>query len=274
VALAALLGVAAAVVPTLASGQAAGSASFTAVDFAFNSSQGGNSASIDAGGTVSFSYPQGGSEHNVDFTGGPATPSCTQSKGTNSGSVPPVPHSPQGPGWAGSCTFSTPGTYTFHCDLHNFMTGTITVNSGGTTTTTTTTSPGTTTSTSTTTTPAPTSTGGPSPAAALGSVALASSQTGTSVRGSATVGHAGSTLSVNLLATRAGLARAAAATASAGRLTRHSVGPGRVSFSVALNQKARRALRRHGRLALTVGIRVTPPAGRAGTTTRHVTLHR
>jgi hypothetical protein len=23
--------------------------------------------------------------------------------------------------WTGSCTFNTPGTYTFHCDLHTFV---------------------------------------------------------------------------------------------------------------------------------------------------------
>jgi plastocyanin len=289
--LVALLGAAAAVLPTLASGQSApSSASFMAVDstgpygsaHSWQSSSGGNQATIAQGGTVTFSYsvgapPQGSSTHNVDFTSAPATPTCTQTQGSSSGSVPPLPHTPTGPGWAGSCTFTTPGTYQFWCDLHMAsMAGTVVVQSsgGGTTGTTTTSTSGTTTtstSTSTTGTPpgttnATTGSGGGSPtaAAALGAVALASSQKGSTVRGSAAVGQAGSTLRVDLTA----------GAASAGHTTRHGVGAGRVSFAVPLNVKARRALLRHARLALTVKIRVTTPAGRAGTTTRHVTLHR
>ena len=30
-------------------------------------------------------------------------------------------------GASGSYTFATPGTYTYHCEIHNYMTGTITV---------------------------------------------------------------------------------------------------------------------------------------------------
>src|SRR3954454_2929295 len=42
--------------------------------------------------------------------------------------APPLPAFPQGVGWAGSCTFNTPGEYTFFCDAHrDFMKGTIRV---------------------------------------------------------------------------------------------------------------------------------------------------
>lgn len=292
-----------AVVPTLASGQSpASSASFMAVDGAgsygygpthsWQSSSGGNQATIAQGGTVNFSYssgapPQGMTMHNVDFDSGPATPVCMQTQGSSSGAVPPLPHNPTIAGWAGNCTFSTPGTYTFHCDLHGpSMSGTVVAQGSGTTTTSTTGTTGPTTGTTTGTTP-PGPTGGPPATAALGAVAVASSQQGTSVHGSADVGQAGSTLTVDLLASRALLARSStaatasaghlvrrSATASAGHLVRRSVGPGKVSFSVPLNATARRALRRHRRLALKVKVRVTAPAGRAGTTTRRVTLRR
>jgi plastocyanin len=266
---AALGGVAAGVLPTLASGQsgAPSSTSFKAVDsaglyggsHAWQSDSGGSQATIAQGGTVSFSYssgaaPQGSTMHNVDFSSGPSTPTCTQTQGASSGAVPPLPHQPTAPDWAGSCTFASPGTYAFHCDLHTDMTGTVVVQGAGATTTS---STGTTTSGPAPTPPA----GGP---AALGAVAVAASQRGATVRGSAEVGQAGSTLRVDL----------SAGAASAGQAIRHGVGAGRVSFAVPLNVKARRALHRRARLALTVKIRVTTPAGRAGNTTRHVTLHR
>jgi plastocyanin len=134
-------------------------ASFTAVDNIWqvtNSTD--TTATIAAGGTVAFGYPDGASFHNVDFDSAQPT-SCTQTSGNNSGSVPPLPAVPTVPGWAGACTFKTPGTYSFHCDMHASMTGTVVVEGTSTTTpggtTTGGTTPGGTTSTGSTTTPPP-----------------------------------------------------------------------------------------------------------------------
>jgi plastocyanin len=127
--LAALLGAAVAVLPGLASGSAPSTASFTASDFAWNvsGSSSEKTVTIAIGGTVQFSYPSGGSVHNADFGTSSSPSSCTQTAGTNSGPVPPLPHVPTSLGWSGSCTFNVAGTYAFHCDAHSFMTGTITV---------------------------------------------------------------------------------------------------------------------------------------------------
>jgi plastocyanin len=275
--LVALLGAAAAVLPTLAVGASTGSVQ--ARDFYYMPS----SIAITPGGTVTFS--QGGAySHDVHFDG-PLPDSCSNSSGAAVGpstasSAPPVASSTA---WSGSCTFNQAGTYTFHCDVHHF-TGTVYVNAAGTVPSTTTTSPPpTTTTTTTATTPSPTPTtatttpttssgagggsssaGSPAAGAALNAVALAASQKGSTVRGSADVVQAGSTLTVDL---RAG-------TAAAGHLTRRAVGPGRVAFTVALNARARRAQRRHGRLALTVNVQVAAPNGTIGTRAKHVTVKR
>ena len=98
-----------------------------AFDFGFeNPATHTNSVTIAAGGSVVFAYPTGGTFHNVDFSD--AQPSaCTQTAGTNSGAVPPLPALPGGQGWTGICRFDAPGTYTFTCDAQAFETGTIIV---------------------------------------------------------------------------------------------------------------------------------------------------
>ena len=157
-------------VPALTSGAApansrdgtpAMSASFTAVDYRWIAGSGGTTVTIAAGGTVSFSYPSGHSMHNVDFGTGPQPTSC-ELGGT--AQAPPIPATPTPPGWSGSCTFDTPGTYSFHCDMHPGMTGSVIVTGTTTTTTTSTTTTGTTTGTTTATTPATTTTTAPSTA--------------------------------------------------------------------------------------------------------------
>ena len=114
IAAAALAG-AAAVVPALAAGSAT-SASFTASDFEWSAN--GNARStrltIAPGGTVTFSYPSGHSEHNADFGRGPKPTSCAQTAGIPVGKAPPLPHGPSSAGWSGSCTFSAPVVYAFH----------------------------------------------------------------------------------------------------------------------------------------------------------------
>src|SRR4051794_39514443 len=124
---------AAVALPALASGDTGRApASIVAVDYAFQTADGGQGAvTINAGETVTFSYPAGSNFHNVVFTGDAPT-SCTQISGTNLGGVPPLPALPHPPGWSGRCRFDVPGTYAFVCDAHGFMEGTVTVEAAGT----------------------------------------------------------------------------------------------------------------------------------------------
>jgi plastocyanin len=267
------VGVAAAATPA---DSPSSTASFTATDFAWNVSGGTSTeADIAAGGTVTFAYPTGTSDHNADFGSGPQPTSCAQTAGTGGGAVPPLPHLPTASGWSGTCTFATAGTYIFHCDMHPFMTGTIVVGSapappGGSTPSQPTTPPSTSTpTTSTSTTPALTTTT-TSPVAphqpagpAIHAIALAGVQHGLVVHGSLSISGAarGGRLQVQLFA--AGHRRA-------GSLARRALPAGHVRFAVALNAATRRALRRRGRLALTVAIAVSWGKGARTSVTRHV----
>lgn len=260
-------------VPGIAPGDAAppSTASFTAEDFSWHvtGDRTSSSVTIAKGGTVAFGYPSGISTHNADFAGGPAPTSCVQTAGTSgSRSPPPLPSEPTAAGWSGTCTFDTPGTYAFHCDLHpTRMKGTIVVvdpnappptTSTGTTTAPTTTAPGTTTGT----TPPPG--GGAPPGPALLHLSVAHAQRGSVLRGAATVSAAGTRIDVTALA---------ASSALGGRHGRHArtvrVGSkrvratraGRTAFAVTLNAAARRALHRRHRLAVSLRIVVTPPHG-------------
>jgi plastocyanin len=289
--LAGLLGAAIAVIPAIASGDSPpSSASFTAVDFAWDvSGSNSNQTTIAQGGTVTFSYPSGSSTHNADFGNGSQPTSCNQTAGANSGSVPPLPHNVTGPGWSGTCTFNTPGTYTFHCDLHHSMTGTIDVQGPGGTTSTTTPPPtttgttptttGTTTlTTTTTTTPGTTSTQGTTPAPGGGSgnggsplagtastaIVIAPTQHGSVVHGAVNVSPAGAggTLELDLFSTGTVHGKAHdASLVSAGRRVLKSLHAGRVRFSVPLNSAAAARLRQRKRLALTVKIILASPLG-------------
>src|SRR5205814_1202012 len=101
--LAAVLGAGIGVLPAVATGTST-TASFTAVDFGWRANGGtGTSATIAQGGTVTISYPTGSSMHNADFGSGSQPTSCAQTAGANSGSVPPLPHTPTSPGWSGTC---------------------------------------------------------------------------------------------------------------------------------------------------------------------------
>ena len=274
--LAGALGVLAGAIPTLAAGDSPpNSASFTAIDFAWEANGApGTQAAIAPGGSVSFSYPSGMSSHNAHFDGSQPS-SCTQTAGTDSGSVPPLPHTPTGPGWSGNCTFNDPGTYSFHCDLHPFMTGTVVVgNPGGTTSTQTTSTggPPPTTSTSTTT---PGSGGSPLAGPAGKAVVISSHQRGKLVRGSITLSAAGAggRLEVILFASASSLGRHRHhGRVLVGRLVRRGLHAGTVRFGVALDAAARRALHAHKRLKLTVSVAVTSPRGIRATATRTVLL--
>jgi plastocyanin len=135
-------------VPAFASGSAApGPAvaedgAFTVFDFGFYDTASGNqldnTVNITPGARVTFTYPvnpANQSVHNVDFGDGPAPTSCTQTAAPAPYpilSAPPLPLATEPAGWAGYCTFNTPGTYTFFCQAHDYMTGTIIVSNAGT----------------------------------------------------------------------------------------------------------------------------------------------
>jgi plastocyanin len=242
---------------------------------------------LTAPGTVTFKNASG-TAHGVVWSSVPATPTCSG-----------VPVNSSATTFNGTCSFSQPGTYKFYCYVHGpYMSGTVIVNPGGTTTTTTTTTttgtqPGGTTTTTGTqpggtttsttgpagTTSAPTGSlvpGSPQPAALAGAiVAVARSQHGKAVRGSiqVTSADAGGRLEVDLLASRASLARAGAAPVRVGRLVRSSVRAGRLSFSVPLNPRGRAALARHRRLALTVKVVLAPVQGPPSFDSRRIVLH-
>jgi plastocyanin len=223
-----------------------------------------SSAEVSAGGKVAFQNSSSMVEHGVVWSGGPETPSCTG-----------VPIGKGELNWKGTCTFTHPGVYSFHCFVHpKEMTGTITVTAAGTTTTTTT-APTTTTTTGTTTATTPTIPSEP-PAGSplLGAPTLRHSQRGPVVDGSLDVARTGSgdRLEVDVFARSASLARRSGRTL-VGRFVRGAVSAGRLSFAVKLDARARRALRRHRHLALTVVITLTPGRGTPLSVTQAVLLH-
>ena len=218
---------------------------------------------VAAGGSVNFENSSG-LLHGIHWDSGPSTPSCN--------GIPLDGATPSwSPSWSGSCSFSTPGTYRYYCSYHGpSMSGTVIVSADGTTTTssTSTAPPG--------GTPQPPSGGdGSVVSPVLGSISLSDSQRGTAVRGSAKLGQGHSRLEIKLTAGSAALGAASKRSGLlVGDLRKRSVGPGKVSFSVALRASGKRALRRRGRLAVKVLLTVTPAGGGATSATRHVTLHR
>jgi len=280
---AASLGAAGAVVPALAAGP-----SETKLEVNENcvqpnwpcwatpgSSQPASKVTIASGGSVAFI--DHGKEANIAWTG--TAPTCE----------PSVPVSPTPPktGWEGKCTFANPGISHFDSSTlfkdayEDYTKYEIVVEGAATgTTLTTTSSPGGGGTTSPLS-PAGGSDSGAAPGSPLvGSaseaVKLARAQHGSSVRGFVQVSPAGvgGRLEVDLLASRASLARAGrSAQARVGRLVRISLYAGTTSFTVPLAARAKRALRRHHRLALTVRIVFTPVSGAAATVTKSVVLH-
>jgi plastocyanin len=209
-------------------------------------------AEVGTGASVAFQNTTS-TQHGLEWTGGPEVPSCSG-----------IPISKGEANWKGACTFTRPGVYTFRCYVHpTEMIGSVTV--AATTTTTYTPPPNTGSSGGSqgagggSQPEAPLSSGAllsPLAGSASSAVTLASSQRGRSVRGSVDVSQAGAggRLEVDLFAKSASLA--SAAQASAGKLVLSGVHAGRVSFSVALNARARAALRRRHRLALSARIQL------------------
>jgi plastocyanin len=265
--LVALLGAATAVLPGIAVSAGAPSATIEGV---YPPKWSPMEVTIGPGGTVAFKNTSNVIPHGVVWEGGaPETPSC---------SGVPVGEGKWATNWEGNCTLSKPGTYDFYCSYHGkSMSGKIVVSSTGTTTemtmpgtTTTTTTSGNPTGTTPTSPSYPFSPSGPSyaPSATLAgnAVHLASAQRGASVRGSVGIATSGSTLTVELLASSAQVSSAGARQTRVGRVVRAGLPTGRASFTVHLNSRALRALRRRGHLKLivrmTLEVRGATPAHR------------
>jgi hypothetical protein len=111
-----------------------------------------------------------------------------------------------------------------------------------------------------------------------GSLKLTAPRHGSSVRGSLEIASSGvgGRLEIDLIANSASLAKVRhqkSTSTVVGRLVRSSLYAGKVSFSISLNAKAKRALSRHHKLALSVQIVLTPVHSAAVTITRSVVLH-
>jgi plastocyanin len=228
---------------------------------------GPSTVTIAPGGAVGFQYPagdppQGTSAHSVVFQNPPSTPSCS--------GVPQTNGAGQAAPWSGSCTFSAPGTYSFYCGVHGVaMSGTVKVAAPGPTGTgtdpTTGTGPNSGTTTGTTTV---TATGQPPGAAPDASAfAVASSQKGTSVKGSVTIGYDRSSLSAVLTASGK-----LAKLTTVGSLVKSRLKAGPLRFSVPLSKRGKRALKRRHRLTLRLQVRVRAPNGSSTTLAKTVKL--
>jgi plastocyanin len=232
---------------------------------------------IEPNGSITFKNTNAGVKHGVEWTGGPATPSCEPSVPVNSAAT----------SWSGNCTFATSGTYTFRCTEHpSTMKGTITVTTGAgkeppkeptPTGTTTVTTPG---------APPPPSGGGSgsggsqsggaqagtpvSASAALAALKLSVPRHGATVRGSLTIPSAGAggRLEVDLLA------KLGSSKVRVGQLVRRSIAAGPLRFSLAPTGRGLRALRKRGSLKVTMLVKLAPLSGTASSVSRALTLRR
>ena len=82
-------------------------------------------STIATSGVATFHYVTGSSIHNVTFTSA-LKPTC-QVAGTTPNPSYTAPSRPSVAPWTASCRFDTPGTYSFVCQVHRTMTGTIDV---------------------------------------------------------------------------------------------------------------------------------------------------
>ncbi|HEY2537475.1 MAG TPA: hypothetical protein VGI24_10895 [Solirubrobacteraceae bacterium] len=228
-----------------------------------------SSVTIASGGSVMF--VDHGKEANIAWIG--SAPACEPS-------VPVAPAAPK-TNWEGKCTFATPGTYKFesatmfkeppglYSNNIDYTKYEVVVEGAATTPPTGTTPGG---GTTPGTTPA-----GESPIGSplSGTPTIHSVQRGSTVKGSLQIAAAGAgdRLEVDLLATAASLGKAGHKTQVVGRFVSASASAGRQSFSVKLDAKARKALKRRHRLALKVKITLTPTHGAAMSITRSVTVH-
>jgi plastocyanin len=231
---------------------------------------------VNPGSTVAFTNP-GAVPHGIEWINPPSSPTC--SSGVPVGNT----QAAAGSNWSGTCTFAQNGLYTFYCTVHGAaMQGRVVVTQGQitisqTTTQSSSTAGGTTTTTTTSgALPIESLPGSPLVGSAATAVKLATVQHGKLVHGSVDVaaGGVGGKLEVELLANKAVLASAGHTSQTrVGRLLHSSLTAGIVSFKVPLSAKARRALSKRRRLALTVKLVLTPKQGAAVTVTRHIVLH-
>jgi hypothetical protein len=231
-----------------------------------------NDVTVALGATVRFEYPEGSETHNVNLER--PGPYCGQLAGLGTGNRSRIlPNPAEGPGWVVECRFDTPGVYHFGSDGNGTLNGIIRVaNADGSVpadnpppaqTPQETFVPG-------APEPPPSRTGSAPAGKKAATWWLARNQRGTSVRITLRGGSERGRIIVEALAKRTDLrAKGKARLVRVGRVTK-TVGAGaRATLTVRLNAKARTALRRLGRLKLT--LRVTA----AGRTTSHsVTLRR
>lgn len=239
-----------------AEGQAPAAAAIVAGDNFFRTIAGGPAAvTIAPGGHVDFAYPSGDSAHNVVFTG--MKPSvCGISEGPAAGEAA-LPAKASPPSWAGGCDFTAAGSYPFVCEVHPSMTGSVTVAANA--------------------PPLPPGPAPPPPAAVppASGVRVATIQRGFTLRGSLQVASARSRLLARAFASRRSLfGGRSAAQVQVGRTLRSSVGGSRTSFAIALTAPARRALRRNGRLAISLRLTVTSPGAAQVYTARRTVVMR
>lgn len=233
------------------------------------SSQPASKVTIASGGSVTFADSR--TAANIAWTG--TAPTCESA-------VPVAPASPK-TSWEGKCTFAMPGTYSFesstlwpeYTKYEVVVEGSATAPSAGPTGESG--SKGASTPGGGTSSPTPASGEAPSGSPLSGAPTIGSSQHGATVKGSLQISKAGAgdRLVVELMATTASLASAGRSTQVVGRSISASVNAGQQSFSVKLNAKAKRALKRRHRLALKVKVTLTPAHGEPTSVTRSVTLH-
>lgn len=262
--LVALLGAGVAVVPSMGSSSVGSTASVSGLESIMWSPE---KVTISAAGQVTFADPSKKIPHGLVWKSGPETPSCSG-----------VPVNSGRTRWSGTCTFTKPGAYQYYCYVHGeAMSGTVYVEAPGTeppastssTTPTTTETQGTSmhmTMPAGATTPSQPTPSTPAPSRdslSAGALRLRTQQHA-HLRGSLDVALAGSSLQITLLAARAQLSRTLLerhGTEVVGRLQERALAAGALRFEVALDSLARSALKRRGRLSLTVRIALTPPNG-------------
>jgi len=233
-----------------------------------------NDATVALGATVRFEYPEGFEVHNVNLER--SGPECGQLAGAGTGNRSRIlPNPPEGPGWVVECRFDTPGVYHFGSDGNGTLNGVIRVANADGSVPVDTPPPGAT--PQETFVPGlpgattPSSTTGPSPSGKKAPTwTIAASQRGTAVRIVLRGGSERGRIVVEALAKRADLrTKGKAKLVRVGRVSKTVAAGARVTVSVRLDAKARSALRRLGRLKLT--LRITA-AGR--TQSKSVTLRR
>jgi hypothetical protein len=232
------------------------------------SSQPALKVTVASGGSVAFLDSK--TAASIAWTG--TAPTCESA-------VPVAPASPK-TGWEGKCTFAMPGTYQFESStlfndgVDNYTKYEVVVEGSAAVPSTGTTGEGASTPSTTTSGLAP-AVESPTGSPLSGAPMISSSQRGSAVKGSLEISKAGAgdRLEVDLIATTASLAKVGHATQVVGRFVSASVSAGSRFFSVKLNTKARRALKRHHHLALKAKITLTPVNGTATSVTGSVTLH-